>query len=79
MDIHLDDMSGLEVCRLIKEDPKTQNIPIILISGTANAIPLTNGHHAWSITVVKLLAGFLIAFQTFTCQKFIIHPLDLTA
>ena len=24
MDIHLDDMSGLEVCRLIKEDPKTQ-------------------------------------------------------
>ena len=43
MDIHLDVMSGLEVCRLIKEDPKTQNIPIILISGTANANEWASG------------------------------------
>lgn len=43
LDIHLDDMSGLEVCRLIKEDPKTQSIPIILISGTANASEWVSG------------------------------------
>ncbi len=37
LDIHLGDMNGLEACTLIKGDSKTKDIPIILISGTANA------------------------------------------
>jgi PAS domain S-box-containing protein len=41
LDIHLGDMNGLEVCKLIKADSKTKDIPIILISGTANA-------HEWA-------------------------------
>jgi two-component system CheB/CheR fusion protein len=34
LDIHLPDMSGLEVCRLIKADPATATIPVLHITAT---------------------------------------------
>jgi len=34
LDIKLPDMSGLEVCRVLKSDPKTEHIPIVHISAT---------------------------------------------
>jgi signal transduction histidine kinase len=34
MDVRLPDMSGIEVCRLIKNDPVTRTIPVIQISAT---------------------------------------------
>ncbi len=34
LDVHLPDMSGIEVCRRIKTDPVTRSIPIVQISAT---------------------------------------------
>lgn len=35
LDVHLPDMSGVEVCRKIKSDPRTAAIPVIQVSATA--------------------------------------------
>ena len=35
LDVNLPDMSGFEVCRLIKSDPQTAAIPVIQVSATA--------------------------------------------
>jgi serine phosphatase RsbU (regulator of sigma subunit)/DNA-binding NarL/FixJ family response regulator len=52
LDVNLPDMSGFEVCRLIKGDPGTATIPVIQISATAVAVAdrahgLTQGADAY--------------------------------
>ncbi len=37
LDIHLPDVSGIEVCRRLKADPQTSAIPVVFHSGTADA------------------------------------------
>jgi CheY-like chemotaxis protein len=37
MDINLPDISGIEVLRLLREDPATSHIPVVALS--ANAMP----------------------------------------
>jgi serine phosphatase RsbU (regulator of sigma subunit)/CheY-like chemotaxis protein len=52
LDVNLPDMSGFEVCRLIKSDPRTAAIPVIQVSATAvdvasRAYGLTQGADAY--------------------------------
>jgi serine phosphatase RsbU (regulator of sigma subunit)/DNA-binding NarL/FixJ family response regulator len=52
LDVHLPDMSGLEVCRLIKANPRTASTPVIQVSATAvevadRAHGLTQGADAY--------------------------------
>ncbi len=52
LDVNLPDMSGFEVCRLIKLDPRTAAIPVIQVSATAvdvasRAHGLTQGADAY--------------------------------
>jgi serine phosphatase RsbU (regulator of sigma subunit)/DNA-binding response OmpR family regulator len=54
LDVHLPDMSGFEVCRLIKSDPQTAAIPVIQVSATAvqvtdRARGLTQGADAYLV------------------------------
>jgi serine phosphatase RsbU (regulator of sigma subunit)/FixJ family two-component response regulator len=54
LDINLPDMTGFEVCRLIKADPATASIPVIQVSATAvevadRAHGLTQGADAYLI------------------------------
>src|SRR5580692_9525387 len=54
LDVNLPDMSGFEVCRLIKSDPRTAAIPVIQVSATAvqvadRAHGLTMGADAYLI------------------------------
>src|ERR1700729_1799445 len=54
LDVHLPDMSGFEVCRRIKADPRTASIPVIQVSATAvevadRAHGLTQGADAYLI------------------------------
>jgi CheY-like chemotaxis protein len=32
LDIYLPDMTGIEVCYIMKRDPKTKNIPVVLLT-----------------------------------------------
>jgi CheY-like chemotaxis protein len=52
LDVHLPDISGLEVCRIIKSDPRTAAVPVIQVSATAigvsdRALGLTQGADAY--------------------------------
>jgi CheY-like chemotaxis protein len=38
LDVHLPDISGFDVCRQIKADPRTAAIPVIQVSATAVAV-----------------------------------------
>ena len=54
LDVNLPDMTGFEVCRLIKADPATASIPVIQVSATAvevadRAHGLTQGADAYLI------------------------------
>src|ERR1700761_5560612 len=54
LDVNLPDMSGFEVCRLIKENPRTAAIPVIQVSATAvevadRAHGLTQGADAYLV------------------------------
>ena len=54
LDVNLPDISGIEVCRQIKNDPRTAAIPVIQISSTAvgvddRALGLTQGADAYLI------------------------------
>jgi serine phosphatase RsbU (regulator of sigma subunit)/CheY-like chemotaxis protein len=54
LDVNLPDMSGFEVCRLIKSDPQTAAIPVIQVSATAvdvtdRARGLTQGADAYLV------------------------------
>lgn len=37
LDVRLPDISGIEVCRRIRANPKTQHIPILMITGLTGA------------------------------------------
>jgi DNA-binding NtrC family response regulator len=43
LDIRLPDMDGFEVCRHLKEDPRTGNIPVIFISGLDEVVDKVKG------------------------------------
>src|SRR6185369_13588919 len=52
LDVNLPDMTGYEVCKLIKGDPATEAIPVVQISATAvqvsdRALGLTQGADAY--------------------------------
>jgi serine phosphatase RsbU (regulator of sigma subunit)/DNA-binding response OmpR family regulator len=54
LDVNLPDMSGFEVCRLIKSDPRTASIPVIQVSATATEVAdrargLTQGADAYLV------------------------------
>lgn len=38
LDIHLPDMSGLEVCRLLRKEPATANVAVIFHSGSSGPL-----------------------------------------
>ncbi len=52
LDVNLPDMTGYEVCRQIKNDPRTASIPVVQVSATAvgvsdRALGLTQGADAY--------------------------------
>jgi len=54
LDVHLPDMSGFDVCRSLKSDPRTAAIPVIQVSATAVAVAdraygLTQGADAYLV------------------------------
>jgi serine phosphatase RsbU (regulator of sigma subunit)/CheY-like chemotaxis protein len=77
LDVNLPDMSGFEVCRLIKSDPQTAAIPVIQVSATAvevadRAHGLTQGADAYLIEPTEpaeLLATVTAALRYFRARQ----------
>ena len=77
LDVNLPDMSGFEVCRLIKSDPQTAAIPVIQVSATAvdvadRAHGLTQGADAYLVEPTEpaeLLATVTAALRYFRARQ----------
>ncbi len=52
LDIRLPDMDGFEVCRRLKEDPQTANIPVIFISGLEEVADKVKGFEAGGVDYI---------------------------
>jgi two-component system phosphate regulon response regulator PhoB len=46
VDVSMPDMSGLEVCRALREDQDTSDIPIILLTGRGQWLDVASGFDA---------------------------------
>ena len=46
LDVNLPDMSGLEVCRRIRRDPKMAGVPIVVLTAAAQQDDITRGLRA---------------------------------
>jgi serine phosphatase RsbU (regulator of sigma subunit)/DNA-binding response OmpR family regulator len=77
LDVNLPDMSGFEVCRLIKADPRTAAIPVIQVSATATEVAdrahdLTQGADAYliePIEPVELLATVTTGLRYYRARQ----------
>jgi serine phosphatase RsbU (regulator of sigma subunit)/CheY-like chemotaxis protein len=77
LDVNLPDMSGFDVCRMIKSDPQTAAIPVIQVSATAvevadRAHGLTQGADAYLIDPTEpaeLLATVTAALRYFRARQ----------
>src|ERR1700761_6809269 len=77
LDVNLPDMSGFEVCKLIKSDPQTAAIPVIQVSSTAVAVAdrahgLTQGADAYLVEPTEpaeLLATVTAALRYFRARS----------
>jgi DNA-binding response OmpR family regulator len=77
LDVNLPDISGFEVCRLIKGDPRTAAIPVIQVSATAvevadRAHGLTQGADAYLIEPTEpeeLLATVLALLRYYRARR----------
>ena len=77
LDVNLPDMSGFEVCRLIKGDPRTAAIPVIQVSATAvevadRAHGLTQGADAYLVEPTEpaeLLATVTAALRYYRARQ----------
>jgi DNA-binding response OmpR family regulator len=65
LDIMLPDMDGKQVARVLSDEPETQKIPIIFLSGVATAEEATKGeiYHHDLLTKPVPLQGILAAIQ----------------
>jgi CheY-like chemotaxis protein len=77
LDVHLPDMTGYEVCRQIKADPRTAAIPVIQVSATAVAVAdrahgLNEGADAYLIEPAEpaeLLAVVVAALRYYRARQ----------
>ena len=71
LDVMMEDMSGLEVCRIIKNDPETRGIKIVKIN---TCIQQNNSMAERSLDLVHLRFGFFYSKgctsqDTGTCER----------
>lgn len=52
LDILMPEMNGLDLCRLLKQDKKTHDIPVIFISSLGDAVDKLNGFEAGGVDYI---------------------------
>ncbi|MFO7742579.1 MAG: response regulator [Anaerolineae bacterium] len=64
LDVRMPKMSGYEVCRLLKEDPSTSDIPIVFLSAKGQEKEIEEGLHSGALDyIVKPFAPDELAHQ----------------
>jgi putative two-component system response regulator len=53
LDMMMPDMDGLEVCKALKEDPGTQDIPVIFVTGMSDAENEERGLQAGAVDYIS--------------------------
>src|SRR5688572_13543316 len=53
MDLHLPDIDGIEVIARLRSDPRTQKIPIIVVSGSARSAREPEASEPWDLFLSK--------------------------
>lgn len=79
LDVMMPDITGIEVCKTLVENPKTKNIPIILVTAKSGAEDTKEGLEAGAFDYIKkpfnrieLLARVNSALKLSDAQKFMI-------
>ncbi|WP_045746136.1 response regulator transcription factor [Actinoplanes rectilineatus] len=70
LDVTMPDMTGLEVCRALRDDAETANIPIILLTGRGQWLDVASGFDAGA-------DDYLV--KPFTAQDLLTRVAALTA
>jgi class 3 adenylate cyclase len=52
LDVMMPDLDGLEVCRRLKADPRTKDVPVILVTALADSADETRGFEAGAVDYV---------------------------
>ena len=53
LDVMMPNISGLEVCRQLKNDSRTQHVPVIIVSAYTNAVTRAEGRLAGAIDFIN--------------------------
>ena len=72
LDITLPGMDGLDVCKIIKENPRTKDVPVVMLSGNNEVFDKVMGRLAGAsdyITKPFEPESILKCIQTFCGQK----------
>jgi len=69
LDIMLPDLDGFEICRIIKENPETRSLPVIMLTAKKSSMDLERGRLAGadayitkpfkSVKVLEVIEGLL--------------------
>ena len=52
MDIYMPELNGLELCRMLKSDPQTRSIPIIIFTGSGETVDVMGGADAGAVDYI---------------------------
>jgi PAS domain S-box-containing protein len=52
LDVRMPELSGLETCRRIKENPETRNIPVIFLSASSDSMDKVEGFRAGAVDFI---------------------------
>ena len=54
LDLMLPEVDGIEVCRMLKRNPETQRIPVVMLTAKGEEVDRIVGLENWALTITSL-------------------------
>ena len=64
LDVDMPEHSGLDLCRRLKDDPMTSNIPVIFLTGSADSDSFSTGQASCNGVVARMTAQSFFSSAT---------------